>query len=498
MKVLLFFLLIGINLLALTDAEVEIPQPAEIDFVKGPHVLEVVEAAQNAVRNDPNAAEAWGKLGHVYLIYGWEALAEPCYQRASVLAPDAFRWHYFSGRIVIHGNPEEAVNIFKRALQLDPTYAPAHLYLASALRTLRRFDEAQHHLERAKHLQPDNPFSDLWLGAIALARQQMEQAEEHLHRALTLNPNQSEAHTLLAQVYFALEEPVFAKQHADAARQPSQHVELADPLWWFEPRVSSFPKDADSWTGYGSEFIRIKRYDEAITALKRAQALLQSGEWENQDEKTTDVTYLQVQVHYYLAHIHHQRRHIAAAIQNYKNAIQVMEAPNTGVNTPDSAQKSQPNPSEHLIFFSNVYANLAGVYEEVGQLGKAIEQYQKALSLVPTDPVLHRKLAGIYWKTEQHVKAEQHYKSVIAQDTTDVEVLYRLGLISLMKTDPIAAAAQFEKVLELDAGYVEAYRGLGIAQKELGNFAEAVSAFETLLELNPEDQLAQEMLQHLK
>lgn len=499
MKVSVFFLLIGVSLLRFTDAEIEMPQPADLDLIEDSQVLAVVAAAQKAVRNSPDAGEAWGRLGHVYLIYGWEELAEPCYRRASVRAPDVFGWHYFLGRLTIDRNPKAAVDIFTRALQLDATYAPAHLYLASALRHLRRFDEAQHHLERARHLQPDNPFSDLWLGEIALAQQQMDQAEAHLHRALSLNPHQSEAHALLARVYFVLEAPAFAAQHTEAARQPSQHTQLADPLWWFEPRVSSLPRDVDAWVGYGMDFIRIKRYDEAVAALERAQALLESGEWENYAQKTIDVTYLRVQVHYYFAQIHYQQGKTAAAIQAYQDAVGVMAAQDSnGVNATTTLQKSQGNLSEPLIFFVSVYANLAAVYQEIGQFEKAIEPYQKALSLTPTDPVLHGNLADVYMRTERYAKAEAHYKLVIAHDMTNVPAFYHLGFISLMKSAYNEAVVQFERVLELDASYTNAYGGLGVAHKELGNFLDAIIAFEKLLALDPEDQLAQEMLRQLK
>lgn len=499
MKVFLFFFLIGVNVLAFTNAEIEIPQPADLDLVEGSHVLEAVEAAQKAVRNSPNVAEAWGKLGHVYLIHGWDTLAEPCYRRASMLAPDVFQWHYFLGRVTIHRNPEDAVDIFTRALHLDATYAPAHLYLASALRTLRRFDDTQHHLERAKNLLPDNPFSDLWLGEIALAKQQIEHAEAYLHRALNLNPNQSEAHALLAQVYFALKDPVFAKQHAQAARQPSQYTELADPLWWFEPLISSSPEDAEAWLEYGIAFIRIKRYNEAVGALERTQTLLQSKAWENQGKEGTDVTYLRGQVHYYLAQIHHQQGQITEAIQGYQQAIQIQEThDNGGTNATVSPQKSQPNRSAHLRFFANVHANLAVIYEETGQLEKAIEQHQKALAFIPTDPVLQRNLAAVYWTQENYAAAEHHYKSIIAHDTTDVQALYRLGFISLVKTDYVEAVVLFERVRELDTEYIEAYRGLGAAHTELGNYSEAITAFEMLLELDPWDPYAQEMLRRLR
>ena len=498
MKKFVFFLLIGVSLLRFTDAEIEIPQPADLDLIENSHVLAEVEAAQKAVRNSPDDGEAWGRLGHVYLIYGWTALTEPCYRRASILAPAEFRWYYFLGRVTSHSNPEAAVDIFTRALQLDATYAPAHLYLASALRALRRFEQAEHHLERAKHLQPDNPLSDLWLGEIALAKQEIKLAEEHLQRALSLNPNQSEAHAILSQVYFALKEHSFAKQHAQAARQPSQYTELADPLWWFEPRVLSSPKDAEAWIKYGMEFIAIKRYDDAVAALEQAQALIQSGEWEHHEKKTTDATYLRVRIHHYFGQIHYQQGRTGEAIQSYQQAIQIQEADASGVNATVSPQMPPPNRSERLRFFASVRANLAVIYEEVGQLEQAIKQYQKALSIVPTEPALHRNLAAIYWHQENYVAAEHHYKSVIAHDATDIQALDSLGFISLVKADYMEAVVRFERVRELDTTYIEAYRGLGIAHTELGNFLDAIIAFETLLALEPADPFAQEMLQRLK
>ena len=109
---------------------------------------------------------------------------------------------------------------------------PVHLYLASALRILGKFDAARQHLANAKRLQPDNPFSELWLGELAFAQRQLKLARTHLQNALHLNPRQSEAHALMAQVSLALGDKETAKAHAAAARQPSQYSELSDPLWW--------------------------------------------------------------------------------------------------------------------------------------------------------------------------------------------------------------------------------------------------------------------------
>ena len=200
-----FFHLMLISVPVFAGADIDIPcEPADLGLVEEKLLLKAVEAAQEKVRRSPDDAEVWGQLGHVYLSHGWEVAAIPCYRQASRCSPDEFKWFYFLGRLTKQRQPEDAVKHLSRALTLDPAYAPAHLYLASALRILGKFDEARQHLERAKHLQPNNPFSELWLGEIALARQQVKLARTHLERALRLNPGQSEAHVLMAQVAITL------------------------------------------------------------------------------------------------------------------------------------------------------------------------------------------------------------------------------------------------------------------------------------------------------
>ena len=153
-------------------------------------LLEAIAAAQAKVRRSPDDAEVWGQLGHIYLSHGWEVPAIPCYRQASKLASDEFKWFYFLGRLTKQRQPEDAVKYLTRALTLNSASAPVHLYLASALRILGKFDEAKHHLQRAKHLQPNNPFSELWLGEIALAKRQLKLARTHFREG---TPSESRA-----------------------------------------------------------------------------------------------------------------------------------------------------------------------------------------------------------------------------------------------------------------------------------------------------------------
>ena len=502
--------------------EIEVPTPADLGFVEEKPLIEAIETAQKAVRKSPNTAEVWGHLGHIYLSHGWEVTAIPCYRQANKLAPNEFKWLYFLGRLTKQRHPEEAVKHLTRALTLDSTSAPAHLYLAAALRILGRFDEAQQHLEHAKHLQPNNPFSELWLGEIALAKQEVQLARTHLEKALRLNPGQSEAHALMAQVAIALGDTQTAKQHAQAARNPSQYGELIDPLWWdvlkagvtaplyaergrrymsegnyrkavaeFEPLISDEQKDIKVWFDYGVSLLYASRHPEAVAALERLLSLLNTDIDVQQERSTDEIAYLKAQAYNYMGQIYYETGQPAAAIRACHKALQFKK------NRTDGESHGQLNPSDYDTFFSNVHANLATVYENTGQLDEAIRHYQEALELVPSQLSTHRDLADVYWKKRVYAAAEPHYKQVITQDTRDVQTLYRLGLIALMQEDYLAAVSLFKKVIAIEATHVRAYGALGVVYQELGNIIEAIGIFERVLELEPGNKVALDKLSEL-
>ncbi len=540
-SLLLLLLLINGFISAKSQGEVNIPQPADLDLVEERRLLKAVETAQKAVRNVPDDAEVWGQLGHVYLIHRWEVPAIACYRQANTIAPDEFRWLYFLGRLTTRREPEAAVKYLNRALALNDAYAPAHLYLASALRILGKLDDAQQHLKTAKELQPDNPFSELWLGEIAFAQRQVELARTHLENALRLNPNQSEAHALMAQVATRLGDKETAKKHAYAARQPSRHSELSDPLWWhvlragvtaplyaergrrymaegnyidavaeFEVLISRTQKDIDVWLDYGVSLFHIERYAQARAALEHAQTLLRSDEDTRKNKKPHEIAYLQAQAYNYIAQTYYETGQTDAAILTGQKAIQLFH--NSVGNTQPSLTKNsrlfldignrvlgqKTHDATYTTFLANVHANLAMAYEDIGQLEQALAQYKKSLELVPTKSASHRDLAGVYWKMRRYAEAEPHYKRVAADAPTDLQAVYRLGLISLTKEDYETAIARFEKVIELDAAHVRAYEALGIAYQEIGDISAAMGAFEEVLRLEPNNKNTSEILKELR
>jgi TolB-like protein/Tfp pilus assembly protein PilF len=104
---------------------------------------------------------------------------------------------------------DRAVMLFERAVNLDPSYAQAHLELAVAYRTKADYlamgelrERAVASLRRALTLQPDSIRGHRELGSVLLAMGQDAEGFAALHRALDLDPNDAGVLGAMARAFF--------------------------------------------------------------------------------------------------------------------------------------------------------------------------------------------------------------------------------------------------------------------------------------------------------
>ncbi|UCC81707.1 MAG: hypothetical protein JSW46_11905 [Gemmatimonadota bacterium] len=148
---------------------------------------------------------------------------------------------YLRGRvclaeIVPESWTRRAIELFKKATELDPTYAPAHAGLAAAYDQLNRFagPGAKGLLAKAREtalraLDLDSTLSEphTILGYIAMTHDwDREAARQRFERAIQVNPNEARAHGMYA--IFLL---YFEKQFEEALERARRAEEL-DPLDW--------------------------------------------------------------------------------------------------------------------------------------------------------------------------------------------------------------------------------------------------------------------------
>jgi len=149
--------------------------------------------------------------------------------------------HYLRARVcfaelVPESWTHRAIEYFKRAIELDPSYAPAHAGLAAAYDQLNRFagPEAKETLPKAREaarraLDLDSTLSEphTILGIIAMTYDwDREAARQRFERAIQANPNEARA-----RAWSAIHLLYFEKRFEEALERARRAAEL-DPLDW--------------------------------------------------------------------------------------------------------------------------------------------------------------------------------------------------------------------------------------------------------------------------
>ncbi len=112
---------------------------------------------------------------------------------------------------ILHGDLTLAVESFRRAIELDPTYGPAYAGLATAHSTLYEwFGAREEHLagaeqasQRALKLAPDLAEAHVARGCALSLQKRYEDASQEFEEAIRLNPNFFDAYYYFARTSFA-------------------------------------------------------------------------------------------------------------------------------------------------------------------------------------------------------------------------------------------------------------------------------------------------------
>lgn len=189
-----------------------------------------------------------------------------------------------------------AMDLYRRAVDLDPSYADALVQLADACH--RRYelavdpiwlDHGLSYARRAVDLGPDLPGAQLVAGRCELARHDYSEAVDRLQRAIELDPLDLKAYTSLWVAYEELGRPELAQQTIDRAvrTRPDDWVthydigrffyyERHDParaIPYFQRVVELLPDSSIGYSALGGCQFYTGNAVEARTNLERAVAI---------------------------------------------------------------------------------------------------------------------------------------------------------------------------------------------------------------------------------
>ncbi|HEV7507497.1 MAG TPA: tetratricopeptide repeat protein [Thermoanaerobaculia bacterium] len=191
-------------------------------------------AAQVADAGAPpvKVAGSYGDLGHIYLAYGFNDAAADCFQNASRLDPQNFRWPYLLGAAQqAAGRLDEGAAAFEKVLTMSPALAEiaaGNVHLGEIRLLQGRLDDAEAALHKALDFPPTAAASHSLFGQVALARRDFRNAAEHLEAALAAVPEASRLHVPLAMAYRGLGDRAKAGEHL--AKAGAVGLRAPDPL----------------------------------------------------------------------------------------------------------------------------------------------------------------------------------------------------------------------------------------------------------------------------
>jgi protein O-mannosyl-transferase len=113
-----------------------------------------------------------------------------------------------------------------------------------------------------------------------------------------------------------------------------------------------------------------------------------------------------------------------------------------------------------------------------GRLDEAIDQFEKALNIVPGFPEIETNLIVALIKKGRTDEAIPHLRALLKQTPNDAQAHYNLGNALLKKGDPQGAIAAYEKALSIQVRYPAAHYNLGIALDRNGQTDEAIAHYQ--------------------
>jgi tetratricopeptide (TPR) repeat protein len=129
--------------------------------------------------------------------------ADPLMDEIVALKTGSYLYHLNQGRrMAAAGRPIEAIAEYRRAADIEPENAQAHVNLIAGYGTIAEFDKAEEHFRKAVDINPDLEEAYYNLGTLWTMQSRYSEAIEAFQNALRVNPFSAEAHNSLG---YALE-----------------------------------------------------------------------------------------------------------------------------------------------------------------------------------------------------------------------------------------------------------------------------------------------------
>jgi tetratricopeptide (TPR) repeat protein len=378
------------------------------------------------------------------------------------------------------GNPKEAVQSYRKAVQLNPRDAKLHYNLSLALDRLGDVASERRELQKTIELDPNIAVAQNQLGLIALRNGNQGEAEQRFKKTLTIDPTFAEAQSNLGVVYSqqgkneeaaALfqraikNDPKYSKSYVNFGLLLAQQGRLPESEQQFRAAIQVAPDDADAYAALGMLQAKTERGSDAVKSFQKAVtfapnsaqahlnlgiALVDQFDRPGGFKEFSEAARLDPN----LAAAHYNLGRFYFETGKYDDAWQELE----------TAIRLQPNDAGSLYF-------LALTAKQENQPERSTELLQKVVALQPDNADAQYLLGQSLEHAGDNAAAIQHWKAAVQADPNHSQALFNLAKALSKIHDP--EAKQYQD--RFDA--LQKNQQIADRVSELGNFAlEAANA----------------------
>ena len=355
--------------------------------------------------------------------------------------------------------PAEAIRVLKDSIAAAPKEPATYIYLAQVYaKHLNKPELAMQMAQKAMAIAPDN--FDTWAAVYELHLQlgQKEKAAELIAKALK-SPSRNAEFWLGFGGYLR---KIFLKDDGTAAPEEFQQMETV-----FSKAVELKPNDASVLAQAGDFAVLAGKGKEALEFYERAVKLNQAP----RDEATKNLR---------------------------EKYIRSLAANNRGAEAIPLLEQFARDPSQTQR--QELFELLGELYEQGGQMDKAIDLYRRSLLLDAGEPRNHIRLFNMQLRAKKQADAVETMEKARQKFRDQPGVTFGLALALSAAKRHADAMRMFENVVRESKGGNESlldadfYFQWGAAAEQAGNMEKAAELLRKSISLNPE---APEAYNHL-
>ncbi|HLB73835.1 MAG TPA: tetratricopeptide repeat protein [Sedimentisphaerales bacterium] len=380
----------------------------EIDSIKA----EAVDVALQLTQDLPGS-KSIALLGDVHLNNGNSTEAVECWRKSLELDPNnAVAFNSMAWIAMQKAEYEKAVDLWQRVIQIDPDLPGVHGALAGALVCLGRSEQAIESLRRDIQLSPKPAHSLVMMANQHVLLNEYEKAKAAFKAAIEHQPNLLNAYYGLANAYARTGEMETSREYMNTFRElkvkEMEALKKRDKA--FDDLKSVCREVSETHTAIGRLYLMNNRPAKAEQLLQRAAQL---------DPENTVTRMI-------LASLYQQTGRNDHALRLYDELIRI-----------------EPGRVEHYMGKGICAAML-------GQLGTAEKAFQEIIRLYPTQAVGYRELARFYLMARiKPAEALQLIRKAVDINSS-AENFYLLSWACEINKDQQGAIKAIRRALELE------------------------------------------------